>query len=108
MRYYQHKTHLRIDYLNGMALCFLTSVVGAFLFSVFLFIFFSAIDPLVLQLLKDNTPIMGKYLTPFAAALMVLMEGVVSALILSYVVMQYFKDDPNTVKEDDTVNSDRM
>jgi len=108
LRYYHRKTQVRIDYLNGMALCFLTSIVGAFLFSIFIFVFFSTIDPLLLQLLKDNTPMMGKYLTPFSAAITVLTEGTVSALVFSYVVMQYYKDDPNTVKEDDTINSDRM
>jgi hypothetical protein len=99
IRYFKYKTKRRVEYLEGISLSFLTSAVGAILFAAFIYIYFSN-NPILLLHLKDNAPMMGEYLTPLTASLTVVVEGLTSALILSFVIMQYFKDDPNHVKEE--------
>lgn len=91
-RYYRMKTKiLNIDYLEGLSLGVFSSGIGFALFAVFLYIYFSSIDPMLLDQLRGNTVMMGNALTPVSAAGSVLIEGICSGLILSFSIMQYFK-----------------
>jgi hypothetical protein len=107
LKYYHYKTKVHIHYLNGLSLGFFTSAVGVVLFSIFVYLYFLKSDPVLLQLLKSNSSLMGDYLTPLSAAVTVVIEGTISALLLSYIVMQYFKDDPKNAKNDNKVNTDQ-
>jgi hypothetical protein len=93
IRYYNNKTNSHIRYLEGLNLSFTTILSSAVFFAVFVFAYFSLVNPELLAVIRDDAPMMGKYLTPFSASVTVIAEGVVSALLLSFALMQYFKDD---------------
>jgi len=98
-KYFRSKSKVHIDYLKGISLGILTSAVSIVLFALFIYIYFSEIDPLLLQQLKNNAPLMGQYLTPFSAAFTIIVEGSISGLILSFAIMQYYKNDPGYAKQ---------
>ncbi len=93
IRYYNATYNRHIQYLEGIMLSFLSINISAFIFAIFIFIYLSQLDPVLLDALKSNAPVMGKYLTPFSAAFSLIVEGVIAGLIVSFVLMQYFKDD---------------
>lgn len=93
IRYYNNKTRTHIQYLEGLTLSFVSIIVSAVLFALFIFFYFSRLNPGLLDTIRTDAPIMGKYLTPFSASVSVIAEGIVSGLILSFCLMQYFKDD---------------
>ena len=91
-RYYRKKTKiLNILYFDGLLLGILTSVASFLFFAIFVYIYFRA-DPALLQVLKGNTIMMGfGSVTPANAAVTVVIEGVISGLIISFAIMQYYK-----------------
>jgi hypothetical protein len=93
IKYYNRRTESHIRYLEGLNLCFTAILASALFFAVFIFFYFSVVDPALLNVIKTDAPMMGKYLTPFSASISVIAEGIVSGLILSFALMQYFKDD---------------
>lgn len=93
IKYYNRRTQSHIRYLEGLNLSFTAILASAVFFAVFIFFYFSMINPELLDVIKTDAPIMGKYLTPFSASVSVIAEGIVSGLILSFALMQYFKDD---------------
>jgi len=62
-RYYRLKSKIQIDYFKGILLGIVTSIVSVILFAIFIFIYFKLVDTQLLQQLKNNTPLMGQYLT---------------------------------------------
>lgn len=104
-RYYWIKSNRHMEYLNGVGVGLIAIATSMMLFAAFIFIYFTAVDKDLLMLLKNNAPVLGKYLTPFSAALVLLIEGGVSGLILTFSIMQYYKNDPRWVKEEDQLNS---
>ena len=99
-RYYKMKSQMHIEYLKGLSLGIFTSIISIVLFAIFIFIYFSEIDSQLLQQLKNNAPIMGHYLTPFSAAFTIILEGGISGLIISFAMMQYYKNDPSNAKQE--------
>ncbi len=99
-RYYRMKSQMHIEYLKGISLGFFTSLISIVLFAIFILVYFSKIDPLLLQQLKNNAPVMGQYLTPFSAAFTIIIEGGISGLIISFAIMQYYKNDPSYAKQE--------
>jgi len=93
IRYYNKRTQSHIRYLEGLNLSFTAILSSAVFFAIFVYFYFAAIDPELLAVIKKDAPVMGTYLTPFSASVSVIAEGVVSGLILSFALMQYFKDD---------------
>ncbi len=93
IRYYNNLYQKHIQYLEGLVLCFITIMVSSFLFAFFIFIYLYTIDPGLLDAIKLSAPLLGKYLTPVSAAFSIILEGICSALIISFILMQYFKDD---------------
>ena len=90
-RYYRSVTKPNIDYLPGMLLGTITTIVCASLFTFFIYIYFSVIEPSQLQLLKDNILFMGEGITPLRAAGATIIEGISSGVIISFAMMQYYK-----------------
>jgi hypothetical protein len=93
IKYFNNKTNRHIQYLEGLTLSFVAIAVSSVLFSLFIFFYFSQINPGLLNVIRTDAPMMGKYLTPFSASVAVIAEGVVAGLVLSFTLMQYFKDD---------------
>jgi hypothetical protein len=72
----------RLEYLNGMMKGFMTAVLAAVMFSVFIFIYLK-LDRSFMHYLTITQPF-GKSLTPASAALIILIEGAASGAILSF------------------------
>lgn len=86
------KDNGKIPFLSGFGLGMMITGISVVLFSAFLFIYFSGIDPHLLATLKSSAPAMvSEYLTPSLAALSVLFEGLSSGLIMNFVLIQYYK-----------------
>lgn len=99
-RYFRSKTHKTIDYIEGISLGFFTAAVSTILFAIFIYVYFSVIDPVLLNTLKESAPMLGQYLSPFSAGLTIVIEGFISGLILSLALMQYYKNDPRHARQE--------
>jgi hypothetical protein len=92
-RYYRKQTNvLNVPYFEGLGLGVLTSFVSFALFAVFIYYYFLEVDPALLQSLKGNTVMLGNTsMTAFYTAATVVLQGMVSGLIVSFAIMQYYK-----------------
>ncbi len=90
IRSYKRKTDDEMDYLQGFGIGMLTSAVGTILFSIFIFIYLNFLDPAFMETLQQKEAF-GQYLNPYMAAVAIFFEGMGSALILSFIIMQYMK-----------------
>jgi hypothetical protein len=93
VKLYKSSTKGHFNYFEGFALGCFSSFISVILFGIFIYIYLSEINPELLPALMDNSSMMGKYLTPFSAALTVAVEGSIAGLIISFTFMQFFKDD---------------
>jgi hypothetical protein len=93
IKYYNGKTEKHIKYLNGLCLGFSSVLIGSILFAAFIFAYFKVLDPGLLNNIRVDAPVMGTDITPLTAAISVIAEGFVAGLVISFILMQYFKDD---------------
>lgn len=93
IRYYNSKHAKRIKYLQGFMLSFASIFSASVLFAGFIFCYFSFIDPELLNVIRVDAPVAGIRISPVTTFISVLTEGAVSALVISFIAMQYFKDD---------------
>jgi len=89
-RYYRSKTKLNIDYIPGLVLGSITTAAAVIPFVVFVYIYFSQADIQPL-LLKGNILFMAEQITPVKAAASVMIEGICSGVVISFMMMQYFR-----------------
>ena len=87
IRQYRSDRPDEFNYLSGAASGVVTSVVGVLPFAIFQLIYLS-IDNSFMSYLQQNVASIGQYLTPFTAALIILMEGLAVSVIASYIVMR--------------------
>jgi len=90
-RYYRAKTILNVNYIQGLILGGITTAVSVVPFIVFIYIYFSVVDAMLLQLLKNNILFMGEQITPVTAAGSTMVEGLCSGVIISFTMMQYLR-----------------
>ena len=90
MNYLKSLTHGNIDYFQGLLLGILISVISAVSFAVFFYFYLYKIDPGFMQYIKENGW-MGSFLNPSLVASTIIIEGISSGAIISYVLMPYFK-----------------
>ncbi|REJ83713.1 MAG: DUF4199 domain-containing protein [Bacteroidetes bacterium] len=76
----------RLDYLPGLTSGFLTALMTAIFFAVFIFIYFSYLDNAMLLSLQSELSF-GQYVTPGALVLMIVLEGGASGAILSFALI---------------------
>jgi hypothetical protein len=93
IKYYNSHADKHIKYLNGFMLSFTTIMIGSMLFSFFIFCYFTFIDPQLLTVISIDAPMTGIHISPFTTLISVVSEGAVSGLVISFILMQYFKDD---------------
>lgn len=81
----------KIDYLKGMRIGTQITVAATIPYSIFMWIYLK-MDTELLAFIQNNTNF-GKFLNPLpaCAAGIVTIEGFVSGLVLTYVIMPYFK-----------------
>jgi hypothetical protein len=100
--YYRNHTKDKVDYLPGLGLGSVAIATSVLLFSGFIFIYFSQIDPGLLADIKYRNPHTANILTPLTSAFEVACEGIGSGAMLVFSLMQYFKGDflQRTVNEE--------
>lgn len=89
IRHYIRKEWESPGYFTGFGLGLRTSFSAAISFALFLFIWLS-IDQPFMRYLKANAPF-GEYLSPMAAAATVTIEGISSGVVITLLLMQYYK-----------------
>lgn len=79
-----------LSYLKGFGLGLMTTAIGVVVFSLFLFFYLAALDP-GFMLNLQQTERLGSYLNPYTVAILIIIEGGFSGVILSLATMQYMK-----------------
>ena len=88
-----HKDHL--NYFRGLVTGVATASIGALGFTVFLFVYLKFLDTDMMQFIKDNDP-MGRYLNPYISSFIILLEGVFSGLLVTFVLLNWVDTDEPT------------
>lgn len=83
-----HKAHA--SYLNGLGTGMLTSGIALAIFSTFVVIYLKVLDPAFMEYLKKDE-YFGEYLNPFIAGAAIFLEGIMSGLLVSFILMQRYK-----------------
>ena len=78
----------RLEYLQSLGYGFAVAVIASVVFSAFMFIYLSYIDPGMMGHIKGHQPF-GEYLTPGSAAIVLILEGGASGAIISFALAQY-------------------
>lgn len=95
------KINGEIKYLEGLKAGILVSVISIFIFNGFMFIYETVIDPPFLDFLREQITL-GKFFSRQATILNVswilTVEGLSSGFIMTYILMQYYKNDQSLSK----------
>ena len=84
-----HGAH--INYFRALITGVATAAIGSLIFALFLFLYMK-LDNDMMQSIIDNEP-MGRYLNPYISAFIVLLEGVFSGLLVTFVLINYLHTD---------------
>lgn len=85
-----------INYFRALATGVSIGAIGSALFGIFLFIFLK-IDADFMQAIIDNEP-MGRFMNPYIASFIVVLEGVFSGLLVTFVLINYISTEVDNVK----------
>ncbi len=77
-------------YLGGLGSGLLTSVTALVIFSTFVTIYLAGINPQFMEELRQYE-YFGRYLNPYIAGAVIFLEGSISGLLVSFILMQYYK-----------------
>ncbi|ELR69450.1 hypothetical protein C900_04982 [Fulvivirga imtechensis AK7] len=75
-------------YFKGMGTGILTGIVGSVLFGLFIFFYVSFLDTGLMQSIIENEP-MGRFMNPYIVSVIIVVEGIASALLVTFVLMNY-------------------
>jgi hypothetical protein len=101
-RYYQAKTKRKMAYLQGLLFGLSATAFSVVPFALFMGVYFGWIDQSLLTKLKDNAPVLGAYISPVKIACATAFEGIASGMVISFGLMQYFKNDsPHEERSDE-------
>ena len=89
IRSYRHKNE-EPTYLGGLGTGLFTSAVALAVFAVFVIVYLEALNPEFMTELKQYE-YFGKYLNPYIAGAVIFLEGTMSGLLVSFILMQYYK-----------------
>lgn len=78
------------NYFEGLAAGFITTLYAVIPFGAFVFIYLWKINPSFMQYIQESISL-GKHLNPALATYAVLVEGIISGAVMSFIAMQYFK-----------------
>jgi Protein of unknown function (DUF4199) len=93
MRAFRFHNPEPFEFLTTFAVGFRTSLLGVLGFALFQFIYLQFLDPTFMQYIHENA-LMGSYLTPAFASIILVVEGLGVSIFASYVGMRLL-----TVKE---------
>jgi len=95
VRYYlktkREENNGKLEYLIGMKDGFLTALFAGGLFAAFIFIYLN-IDVSFMNYLRTTQPL-GNYATPASSALVILLEGISSGIIIAFALMHLWNRD---------------
>lgn len=84
------RTHTgELNYLRAMSVGVGTSFIASSTFALFLFIYLS-VDPNLMTTIREHVPL-GAYLDPYIASFSVLMEGIFSGFMGTFVIINSIK-----------------
>ena len=84
-----HGSHL--NYFRALVTGVATAAIGSLFFGVFLFGYMTLDDSLMEYIIK-NEP-MGRYLNPYISAFIVVLEGLFSGLLVTFILINYVQTD---------------
>jgi len=77
-------------YLGGLGTGLFTSVIALAIFAAFIMIYLAGIDPAFMESLREYE-YFGQYLNPYIAGAVIFLEGSISGLLVSFILMQFYK-----------------
>ena len=84
-----------LNYFRALVTGVATGAIASAIFAGFMFIFL-LVDPSLMQSIVENET-MGRYLNPYMISFIVLLEGVFSGLLVTFILINYVTtDDVNT------------
>jgi hypothetical protein len=101
MMQYRRMHDGHINYFRALSLGTATAFIGATTFGIFLFFFLKFEGNLMTSIQENET--IGRYLNPYIAACVVMLEGVFSGLGLSYILVNYITTDSATIPQGGTI-----
>lgn len=84
-----------INYFRALATGVTTAAIGSFIFGAFLF-FFLKMDVGFMEWIIANEP-MGRYMNPYIASFIVVLEGVFSGLLVTFVLINYISTEVDNI-----------
>lgn len=75
-------------YFKGMGTGVLTGIIGSILFGLFVFFYVTFLDTGLMQNIIENEP-MGRFMNPYIVSVIIVVEGIASALLVSFIIMNY-------------------
>jgi hypothetical protein len=92
------KTHDdSLNYFRGLITGVATAGIGSLLFGIFLFVYMQ-MDVDLMQSIKDNEP-MGRYMNPYIASFIVVLEGFFSGFLVTFVLLNWINTDEVNVPQ---------
>jgi hypothetical protein len=85
-RFSQTDLNQQFNYIRAFFLGVSTSIFASVLFAVFLFIYVSFIDRALMKSIIEHEP-MGRYLNPYVASFIVAIEGVLSGILITFILI---------------------
>ncbi|MBL6447853.1 DUF4199 domain-containing protein [Fulvivirga sp. 29W222] len=84
----KRKSPEEFTYFKGMGTGVLTGIIGSILFGLFVFFYVSFVDTDLMLNIVENEP-MGRFMNPYIVSVIIVVEGIASALLVSFVTMNY-------------------
>ncbi|PZR35531.1 MAG: DUF4199 domain-containing protein [Azospira oryzae] len=84
-----HEDHL--NYFRALVTGVATGAVASAIFAAFMFVYLM-LDPSLMQSIVENET-MGRFLNPYMIAFIVLLEGVFSGLLVTFILINYVTTD---------------
>lgn len=91
LNYYKKNSNTELTYFEGLGLGTMTAVVAAVPFGLFILLYL-IVDTNFMVVLQTSE-MFGQYLNPVAVGFLIAFEGLVSGVMISFVLMQYLKGD---------------
>lgn len=105
-RYYRRETEPNVEYFSGFFFGFYTALYAVIPFALFVFLYLWKIEPTLIYRLKSNSLFMGVEITAEKAAITTMIEGIVSGVLISYILMQYYRSGfKNPIKNNQNIEA---
>ncbi|HEX9651540.1 MAG TPA: DUF4199 domain-containing protein [Cyclobacteriaceae bacterium] len=87
LKAFQKNNEQPMGYLQGWGIGCLTSSVAVLPFALFIFIYLQ-LDPALMEYIRNRDEF-GRFLNPYMLAFVIAFEGIVSGLVLTFILLQW-------------------